>query len=609
MTPKFKKDYINYILYSLQKEESVRKFNNKLRNLLATIIASDDLMKIAFIIGKTESLETLFKYILYISDKIDKSQVTVFNLKDNFEHDKQNLLRICEKIEVYLLNRKDKIDFSRITNGEESGFELGKQPKDTIKIETTIADSIAERIVPEVSEVDETIDEDSVGMSLIENNEANRVSEEVFELDEITQTVQRNDEELDIETGSDNIQPLDIQPLDEVAETPEEFDEVSSNTEEIKITDKAEIAVKQTESDDNIMPDKLPGEIEDENVIEEEKTEEEIVETAKLPELEFEIKSGYESEEVSVSNEAYYKFETKFFEDVKILEKLFSNIGKEYAGETLEKLDEKTLQCLTQIIEIATELGNLSRQLQLDLTADIFLTINIYFTKAIAYPTIITGERLKLMDASLSLVNSLIKGEDYLDYNLIVDKIEQLKEDMQRPIETKLPSIEPIQEITHEADFAEKNSHKDSINPKSYVIDEVENKQVSKSADMDTVNFKLRYLVKEFEKNFGAIQNLEGEYGKYEALDSIDLLNNSLRIIAKISATAKIIEVCKLAEVSYVFLKYCKDYRIDILDQEIIQIIKYIIFTFKMLLTGRYPDDLIKLVQYLNDPVKIFTDQ
>lgn len=604
MTPKFKKDYINYILYSLQKEESVRKFNNKLRNLLATIIASDDLMKIAFIIGKTESLETLFKYILYISDKIDKSQVTVFNLKDNFEHDKQNLLRICEKIEVYLLNRKDKIDFSRITNGEESGFELGKQPKDTIKIETTIADSIAERIVPEVSEVDETIDENSVGMSLIENNEANRVSEEVFELDEITQTVQRNDEELDIETGSDN-----IQPLDEVAETPEEFDEVSSNTEEIKITDKAEIAVKQTESDDNIMPDKLPGEIEDENVIEEEKTEEEIVETAKLPELEFEIKSGYESEEVSVSNEAYYKFETKFFEDVKILEKLFSNIGKEYAGETLEKLDEKTLQCLTQIIEIATELGNLSRQLQLDLTADIFLTINIYFTKAIAYPTIITGERLKLMDASLSLVNSLIKGEDYLDYNLIVDKIEQLKEDMQRPIETKLPSIEPIQEITHEADFAEKNSHKDSINPKSYVIDEVENKQVSKSADMDTVNFKLRYLVKEFEKNFGAIQNLEGEYGKYEALDSIDLLNNSLRIIAKISATAKIIEVCKLAEVSYVFLKYCKDYRIDILDQEIIQIIKYIIFTFKMLLTGRYPDDLIKLVQYLNDPVKIFTDQ
>jgi hypothetical protein len=57
-----------------------------------------------------------------------------------------------------------------------------------------------------------------------------------------------------------------------------------------------------------------------------------------------------------------------------------------------------------------------------------------------------------------------------------------------------------------------------------------------------------------------------------------------------------------------VFLKYVKDYRMDMQEPEVKQIIKYIIFTFKMLLTDRRPEDFNVLVQHLNNPVKIFAD-
>ena len=43
-------------------------------------------------------------------------------------------------------------------------------------------------------------------------------------------------------------------------------------------------------------------------------------------------------------------------------------------------------------------------------------------------------------------------------------------------------------------------------------------------------------------------------------------------------------------------------------EPEIQQIIKYIIFTFKMLLTDRKPEDFNVLVRHLNNPVKIFAD-
>ncbi|MBE2226703.1 MAG: hypothetical protein IAE93_05155, partial [Ignavibacteria bacterium] len=321
--------------------------------------------------------------------------------------------------------------------------------------------------------------------------------------------------------------------------------------------------------------------------------------------------------EEAITNEAYYTFESRFFEEVKILEKLIATVSRDCNSDDNGKLSEKCLMSLTEILGITSELSNLSRQLSFDLIADIFLTMNIYFTRSISQAELLTDERIRLLDSSLALVNSLIKGEDYLNYDTIVEKMEKLKSEISGEQSKDYPKREPDETVQEETDFSVAETTETEIANEQKVelpvaaeeeFKPVIEKPALKKSQMESAVFKLKYLVKEFEKSFTGIGNLKGEYSKFEALEKISELNNALRLIAKISAAIKNNDLLKLAEVTYVFLKYVKDYRMDMQEPEVQQIIKYIIFTFKMLLTDRKPEDFNVLVQHLNNPVKIFAD-
>ncbi len=260
---------------------------------------------------------------------------------------------------------------------------------------------------------------------------------------------------------------------------------------------------------------------------------------------------------------------------------------------------------------------------------------HIYFTRSISSPQLLNDDRIKLFDSSLALVNSLIKGEDYLNYDSIVERIELLKAELSGEDEKEYTEVinEDQEEIESEAtehyetgteliteDKAVENetltgADTEEAEPvilkqKPEITDYLPSsqKQELKKSQMESAVFRLKYLIKEFEKSFTGISNLKGEYSRFEALERISELNNALRLIAKIAAVIKNNDVLKLAEVTYVFLKYVKDYRMDMQEPEVQQIIKYIIFTFKMLLTSRKPEDFNVLVQHLNNPDKIFAD-
>jgi len=59
-----------------------------------------------------------------------------------------------------------------------------------------------------------------------------------------------------------------------------------------------------------------------------------------------------------------------------------------------------------------------------------------------------------LFDSSLALVNSLIKGEDYLNYDIIIDKIEKLKKQLtgaeEEKFEEKAEQEISVQEVIEE---------------------------------------------------------------------------------------------------------------------------------------------------------------
>jgi hypothetical protein len=609
----FKKDYINYVLYNVVNGSEDFRANKSIKSIVSTITSNDDVIKVTYLIGKTAGLEMLFKYLLYISDKIDKSQITIFNLKDNFDYDVQNLIKVFDKLAAYKSENVDKkIDSIEIPEDkltEEKPVEIKSDniiEKDNIKIDVLGDETVTEEIPEEISDgQDEEIaeDENAPSLTLIENTGSGLTEAEVFELSEINEDIESTvTEDSEKQTDADDTEPVETEnenPSDDVFELEEIEDEVTEDGQLIGGEDDA-----------------------GDTPAEGSQTEEDKKEEA--PEVEIEVRKPVrdygEPEEVvkeeSVTNEAYYKFESKFFEEVKILEKLFSTVEKECRAGAGDKLSEKCLQSLSEIIEITSELSNLSRQLLFDLIADIFLTMNLYFTKSISAPEIITGERIRLLDSSLALVNSLIKGEDYLNYDVIVDKIELLKNEMMRPVEEsrdfeEIQAGSSLKDLKSEETVEDQQAEPEEENP---VKEDQYNQSIAagenkyKKADLDSVNFKMRYLIKEFEKSFLSIGSIKGEYKRFDALDKIDELNNALRLIAKISAAVKMKDVLRLAEVSYVFLKYLKDYRMDLLDPEIQQIVKYIIFTFKMLLTDRKPEDFNVLVQYLNNPVKIFAD-
>ncbi len=611
----FKKDYINYLLYTVVNSPGSEFTENyRLRKLVDNIIAIDDVMKITYIVGKTAGLEMLFKYLLYISDKIDKSQVTIFNLKDNFEYDKINISKICSKIEDY---RSDNVQetIKSITEDKTGDAEFSDdKPKDKIKIST---DDDAENVtnLVEMEDMDSASDEDNTddtGLTLIENADTYTGEAEVFELDTISQSVENSDKDIEETPVSDDTGEI-------TADSEENTDEDESGDEESSLEGTELYELEDTESEITIN---RVNQIDEDT---EELTDEDNI-TTDLPEIEIEVHkpkgSSQDHEHVKeepITNEAYYKFETKFFEEVKILEILFATVGRDCIQNDAGKQSEKCLQCLTEIIGITSELSNLSRQLSFDLIADIFLTMNIFFTKSISQPDILTGERIKLLDSSLALVNSLIKGEDYLNYDTIVDKIEQLKQDISREQKEETDIVKSEKAESEFEGTGEKPQQAETITEtdpaygRSYEQEHTEFKPVMekpalKKSQLETANFKLKYLIKEFEKSFTAINNLKGEYSKFDALEKISELNNALRLIAKISAAIKNNDTLKLAEVTYVFLKYVKDYRMDMQEPEIQQIVKYIIFTFKMLLTSRKPEDFNVLVQHLNNPVKIFAD-
>lgn len=624
----FKKDYINYVLYTvIQNEFYGARDDVRIRKILEKVISIPDTAKAAFLAGKTSGLEILFKYLLYISDKIDKSQITIFNLKDNFEYDIQNLKKICEEIKSH----RSEIQ----TPATEKEAETDE--KQTAEISTSDESGETEEPADVLSAGDDAEQEkEEQAFTLIENAETGSSDNEVFGLEGITRSVEREDETENIAVS------------DELKKAEPETEELDSEIDEesIKEAQRFEQPVEET------------TEIEEDEILTASETavlkSEEIKEPELKDELEIEIKSSEnremeqmeEMKEGSVTSEAYYRFETKFFEEVKILEKLFSNTKKECKGKPLKKLSEKTLQRFSEIIEISSELADLTRQLSLDLTADIFLTINLLFTKAINTTALINPERIELLTTSLSLVTSLIKGEDYLGYDELVRKIESLRAELQKPVDFVKKEIEKEIQYVEKPEAVEENlpleADKESVSeisekpaleeavdfePQEEEISEIPAEEIvpvespeeiieppvsippeTAGQDTDTVHFKMKYLVKEFEKNFINITKPDGKFTKYEVLDEIDNLNNLLRMLAKISSSVRNSDVLKLSEVSYVFLKYLKDYRMDLLDAEIKQIVKYIIFTYKMLLTDRKPEDFEILVQYLNNPVKIFTD-
>jgi len=269
---KFKKDYINFLFHkTVYGSNSDFKDVQLIRSIADRIISADDTGKVTFLVGKTEGLENLFKYLLYISDKIDKSQISIFNLKDNIDYDANNLRKICKGI----------ID-SESARAEKKIEEIPEEKHEemhTIKIDVSDEEAVivkSDLQKKELETVEEEQEEQNTGMTLIENPDDKSGEVEVFELDSISKTVENSD--LIEETESVEGTSADIvQEYDETEEVEsEESDLTEKEAEEQKL--EASLRTEESEIDEDVaeLEGKVVSYIETPLVEEEEKPDEEF---------------------------------------------------------------------------------------------------------------------------------------------------------------------------------------------------------------------------------------------------------------------------------------------------------------------------------------------
>jgi hypothetical protein len=224
--------------------------------------------------------------------------------------------------------------------------------------------------------------------------------------------------------------------------------------------------------------------------------------------------------------------------------------------------------------------------MSLEIISNIYQTITLSFEKISESKYDISESTLNLFKKGLSLVLSLIKGDDYYGYKDILKSIENIRNSL---IEEKQKRETYLKRLQEKLD-----------------IENNLNKKYPSDTQKEKVSI-LKQIIKSTEQNFKLLEKISGEYQIYEALRSLSGNLNNFKDIVKLSKDLQMRKLVQLAEASYIFLKFLQNYRINPVTIESTEIFNYIIYNLKSLVVGKSVDDIDLFISYLNDPVKIFS--
>lgn len=601
MKENLNKDYLRFLFYktqlnltryhiSQQDTELIRKIFEKFNN-------TENLPAELYIFFNIKEFRNLSKYFIFILKKIEDNLINFDNLLQNIHSDSEY---IEKEILNYLSNpsRKSVPDLKfpeeKEDNFIESAYLEKRKEKEEPEEKETISDDIAETInKQEESEFTKNY------LELIQSDEKDE--EVVYELP-------------DTHTGGSGVEsgsPFDLPdfvtefPGDEKSEDKHEMinddtvnvnnDEVSENQQAVEHF-KAEVPGKR-EDDSEIVTEEfviedVSSEQENNSVIEEDRIRlsEEIQEELNLFKEsddvidEEEDTTEEEPADLQPANELFLEYENEIRTKNIFLEKEF-NAMISMLNSKPESEDERA-GIIKSIIETSSHLENISRNISLEIISNIYQTIMLSFEKISDSKYDLSESTLNLFKKGLSLVLSLVKGDDYYGYKDILKSIENIRNSL---LEERQKREDYLKRLQEKMDLENKLNKKypDDIQKEKILV--------------------IKQIIKETDLNFRSLENISGEYQIYEALRSLSGSLNNFKDIVKISKELNMKKLVQMAESGYIFIKFLQNYRINPVTIEIKEIFGYIIYNLKSLVIGKQPDDIDLFISYLNDPVKIFS--
>ena len=241
---------------------------------------------------------------------------------------------------------------------------------------------------------------------------------------------------------------------------------------------------------------------------------------------------------------------------------------------------------IKSIIEKSTYLENISREMSLEIISNIYQTITFSFEKISDGKYDLSEGTLNLFKKGLSLVNSLIKGDDYFGYKDILKSIENIRNSLiEEKEKRKLYERQQKEKLEIEKQLLQKYP------------DDLQKRKIK----------QIKQLIKDTEINLNSLDKISGEYQMYEALRSLSVNLSNLKEIVILSKELNIRKLGQLSEASYIFIKFLQNYRINPVSGETKEIFGYIIYNMKSVILNKQTEDIDEFISYLNDPVKIFS--
>ena len=283
-----------------------------------------------------------------------------------------------------------------------------------------------------------------------------------------------------------------------------------------------------------------------------------------------------------VLNSEFLKYEKGLYEKNRLISGLLDDLIliSESKDPDLEMRDA----ILQEIYPLIERLKEESEKLSFEIISGIYdsmkFCLDIKFKELV-----VTKENIEVLKLSLAGIENLIKGDELKGFDKTIKELENIQNELNK----LLADREDFEKKKY--DFGEEESNlikefKDSSEYDAYII--------------------LREKITELEDTFQIIAGMKDKTYPFESLRKLSVTFALFREIVNIARVLEMNKVAHLAEAGYVFVKFVQNYRIDPFKDEVTEVFKYLIYSFKLIYLDKPVKDFDTFLSFLNDPVKIF---
>jgi len=490
------------------------------------------------------------------------------NINENYESPGDGYLKLADDSVYENLDEQDNKEVF-FDDGSEDVFSL---PVSEVKSEYISADNDRENKTGSLSD-DSFFFKEEEAVESIEDKQ-NGLFEDTKENVEINnENLADFFEKLDSETVIEDISSENTIFIDTNINT----DDVPVHAEEDDIPEMYEDN-RNDEEEKKILQELVPSIPEDKEIVTHGKeinveTDSEVAE--KLQEIEKET-----TEEIL--NSEFLKYEKYLFENNKLIMGLLDDLILIYESKEpdLEMRDAILQEVFPMIENLKIESEKMSFEIISGIYESLMFCLDLKFKELV-----VTKENINVFKLSVTGVENLVRGDELKGFDKTIKDLENIHGELNK----LLADREDYEKKKY--DFGEEESNlikefKDSSEYDAYII--------------------LRNKITELEETFRLIAGMKDKTYPFESLRKLSVTFALFREIVNIARILEMNKVAYLAEAGYVFVKFVQNYRIDPFKDEVTEVFKYLIYSFKLIYLDKPVKDFDTFVSFLNDPVKIF---